>query len=293
MLPVELLVDVIGRLARKADVARACLVSRLFSSISLPVLYRTLSIETKSLKKWNRQLGLFRTLCIPRISNLVIQVEVSVYPESVCKSRARPPQPCDCDVYDNEVGQALCNLDNLQKLTFRCDMCQEYGHHSYLLDGLYAPQLREFRFHCSCLRSEPGGDNRPTPSSLIAAPYMKTVTSLSLGCSDRWFIDATGTCQEILRQNNILPNLNTLQYFVSSGDDKFRFPTELVAARPIARLHSWGPPIVPAIIAPEKQLEYLIMDDVLRLLPIMKHHLGIYANIKFIGTITLRSSEVS
>ncbi|KIM26663.1 hypothetical protein M408DRAFT_25152 [Serendipita vermifera MAFF 305830] len=291
-LPVELWIHVVGHISEKRDVAKLCLVSTLLNSISLPFLYQNLNISMQNGREWDRQLSLFRTLQIPRYSNIVTTLEITLSGGYVCAKILDRDKSCTCEVYDREVGNFLSALRNLRSLYFRCRLCRANGRHSYL-DTLQTRQLRVFRFSCSCLTSQIGESNEPNPTSLLNAPFMQAVTSMALACSNRWLIDDTGTISSVLRNPDVLPSLNTLGYIVSSDSGIFRFPNEFLAARPIQRLYYPGPPLLSYETPPTQQtLECLMTNDVMQWLsPIVTKYPDLYANLRCLGTITLLSSK--
>lgn len=203
-------------------------------------------------------------------------------------------KPCNCEEYDQRVGAVIIILKNLQTLHFSCHLCRRYGRHSYLLDAMQTRKLQEFHFSCWCLTPPRQIDTKPTPTSLLTAPHMQTVTTLLLQCSNRWLVDKSGTVRAILQNPVVLPRVTSLYYGVYSASGRLELPSDLLTARAISRLFCRGSSIIfPVGLRPAHRPEHLMFWDVLAWLPSASiQDLNLCANLRFLGTFTLRSSKV-
>ncbi|KIM26662.1 hypothetical protein M408DRAFT_25151 [Serendipita vermifera MAFF 305830] len=292
-LPVEILIQIVSYVPEKRDIAKLCSVSTLLNSISLPFLYKSLNIDDESSKNWYLQLELFKILSIPRYSNIVTTVKLKFYGKYACNKKKNSfIGACTCKDYDDQIGGLLIGLINLQSLYFDCNLCGAEDHHSYLA-SLRSRQLQVLKFRCFCLKNNQDGVNKPGSTSLLTGLCMQTVTSLALMCSNRWLIDDTGTIENALQNPNAIPSLTTLEYSVTSASDARKFPNDFLAAIPIRGLHYHGIPLAAEASSPTQQtLEYIMSYDIMQWLPpIVTKHPHLYANLRSVGTITLRSSK--
>ncbi|KIM26660.1 hypothetical protein M408DRAFT_9723 [Serendipita vermifera MAFF 305830] len=292
-LPVELLIHVVSYIPEKRDIAKLCSVSTLFNSISLPFLYKNLNIDDESSKNWYLQLEFFKILGVPRYSSIVTTIELKFCGKYACNKKKNSFRgACTCKDYDDQIGRLLNGLINLQSLYFNCNLCPGEDHHSYL-DSLQPRKLQVFKFRCFCLYNQQEGVNKPGSTSLLTAPFMQNVTSLALMCPKRCLLDDTGRIENVLGQPNVLPALSTLAYSVLSESGEYKFPSEVLAARPIRRLYYHGIPSAAEASSPAQQtLEYIMSYDIMQWLPpIVTNYPRLYANLRSIGTITLRSSK--
>lgn len=87
--------------------------------------------------------------------------------------------------------------------------------------------------------------------------------------------------------------LKSLGYGVTLSPGIFEFPDNLLAARPITGIYYQGSPSLDTFIpASSQSLECLMVNDALKGLPLtIINHLDMYANLRCIGTVTLRSSK--
>jgi hypothetical protein len=144
---------------------------------------------------------------------------------SIIETEIRRRHQCHCDEYDDIFRNILSSLHSLRLLHFYCSLCQNPLKHRHgYLPRLDFPYLVAFQFICYCSFG-------PSRSSEIArtAPYMTTVTTLSLDWSSNWAISVYPG-EPMVIEEGMLPNVTAM---IHNGTV---YADNLVVARPISRI---------------------------------------------------------
>jgi len=154
------------------------------------------------------------------------------------------PKICGCGTIDEMFGAALQSMQVLEVLSIDCRLCRNFstGRHHYLTN-LATRKLRQFYYSCRCTM-----ENGFDPATLLSAPWMQSVTTLSWFPS-LWTSIPPVTLRELMKKDDFLPNIETLRYFGGALDD------ELLTSRTIRRLnYTASNPIPPMDRHPNRRL---------------------------------------
>lgn len=241
-----------------------------------------------------QQHRLFETLKIHRFSQLITTFIVTLSnTEPVCAKPIRCQDICGCDQYDEKFGEAISSMTNLQVLEFSCKLCPincagpGTHRHEYFSGRMQTRVLQHFSFHCRCI-STLSSPMDHVPTSMLDSPMMDTVTSLGLACSAQWFFNGENGIKDSLHEVNTAPLLRIFACDRGEGAESF------LAMRPITCLRVVYPNNLHEHMSRSGcKLETLLTNDVLGWLPLaIADNPDLYANLRFIGTIKLRTFKI-
>ncbi|PVG01409.1 hypothetical protein CPB86DRAFT_102398 [Serendipita vermifera] len=236
-LPNELLILIVSLVEETRDLCALCLVSRLLRSIAEDRLYRQIFTTSTPLRH-GRRVPLCRTLLQRRFESIVTDLDITLGKWKSCSRWDASPISrhlrgrCTCDVVDKEWGRAIVSLTQLVSLQFTCYLCydsQMDRRHRYL-QNLKTKNLKRSAYSCFCSISDGKRE-----LSILAAPYMRSVTILDWRC-DSWTQVWRPEFDAFLDNPDILPNIRWLNY------DNTPFSSLLVSKRYITRLSTRWPP---------------------------------------------------
>ena len=297
-LPPELMIHTATFLEQDRDLATLCTVSKTFSILFTPILYRAVNIQRRTVQV-KVQLRLYQTLRNPRFSCFVTEFSVSLGDTLSCVNsqsifrlfgtKRILGKDCICQVHDRAFGDAILTMKRLKSLNVNCSLpCRGHSHeHLFHPD---VPKLRRFSFRCYDARLQ---------KSILQAPFMADLQAVHLECHAFMITPPhSTTLGELLRGGGFAPNLRTLQHGGHTISQK------MLTQRPIQRLcvdaftyrvhGAYAGLLKESIWISPGVLSHLLMVDLLQWLPIaMKETLRPYRNIQFIGTITGSHCEVN
>jgi hypothetical protein len=230
-LPPELIAMVIDNVSDGRDLASVCRASKTLKAIAEPLLYGKIEVNSNfryipGVSMDGSQLfALHKSLLDSDRSSLVTDFRLYLKDwQFYCKSRMIRPgirAGCHCDEYDDIFRNILSSLHSLRVLHFYCGLCRNPGNnrHGYL-PRLDLPYLVVFQFVCHC------SFTFSSPQILRIAPYMATVTTLSLDWSSYWSIHE----KHIVMEEGVLPNITAMIHNGTVSADS------IVVARPISRI---------------------------------------------------------
>ncbi|KAG8804037.1 hypothetical protein FRC18_007184 [Serendipita sp. 400] len=209
------------------------------------ILYTDLRLDTPDAQThgWSmtypQSMALYRTLEVPRISELVTSLRIDLAkwllcPKSIIRRRVEKDKgskkyPCRCASLDAALGKALVALPNLVILHLRCWLCWQDGppmfrsvRHLYLRN-LCTRNLQHFSLQCGCLCK-----TRTRWDNLLASPCLADIRSLDLQWS--YYFPPESPEEFLISHKGVLPRLEAMTYI----DDSFS--RALLRSRPIKRL---------------------------------------------------------
>jgi len=261
--PTELFIHIISFVEQKRDLVTLCRVSKTFRDICMPLLYRHLHIKTGK-RHLETHSGIYKALQSPSITHVVVVLSVELDKNLLCRTK-KP----DID-----------GLPSLHPCT--CTLCSQSHGHEYLFK-LNSPALRKFAFHCY---GSAGFGKDTDGRSVLLAPFMSQLIALSLACEQagrdsRW--NEALLNEQLLQEANGLAHLDTL---VHNGSPLFDFLLSHCRVRRLSLSGGGTEEAMATIRRSPGGLTHLFSPSMIYWLPpAIKHGIGPYIHLKFIGTL--------
>lgn len=282
--PTELFIHIISFVEQKRDLVTLCRVSKTFRDICMPLLYRHLHIKTGK-RHLETHSGIYKALQSPSITHVVVVLSVELDKNLLCRTK-KPDidglpslHPCTCTRYDSSLGDIILSLQNLRNLTIRCTLCSQSHGHEYLFK-LNSPALRKFAFHCY---GSAGFGKDTDGRSVLLAPFMSQLIALSLACEQAGRDSRWNEALQLLQEANGLAHLDTL---VHNGSPLFDFLLSHCRVRRLSLSGGGTEEAMATIRRSPGGLTHLFSPSMIYWLPpAIKHGIGPYIHLKFIGTL--------
>jgi hypothetical protein len=229
--------------------------------------------------------SILKHLRTPGMAAIVIDLRVSVSAWLMCEKHTfsrglfRNSRKCTCDALDNQVGECVKAMVNLEALHFHCILCKDDtdGRHRYMPD-LETRKLHALSFSCYCA---PGTNYQL--ERILSSPIQATVEAL------KWISYPAGTisrvAEKVLDDPQTLPCLNTLYH---SGT---KLENILLANRPIKRIFTGDlrsttcPGLLRAFSDSPGALTHIVLHKFSLLAEILAVKPASFTNLQHVGTI--------